>query len=99
MLAERCAVLDDQAYTWGSGTSFAAPHVAGVAAIYLGQRPFRTPAEFKATLLQASVKDAIAQRELPPGTPNRLLYSQLDDPYIMATTGPAAGPLSQLRGL
>ena len=28
-----CTTLNDSAYTWGQGTSMAAPHVAGVAAM------------------------------------------------------------------
>ena len=28
-----CPTLTDSAYTWGQGTSFATPHVAGVAAM------------------------------------------------------------------
>ena len=31
--AGRCTTLNDSAYTWGQGTSMAAPHVAGVAAM------------------------------------------------------------------
>ena len=29
----RCTTLNDSSYTWGQGTSMAAPHVAGVAAM------------------------------------------------------------------
>lgn len=31
--AGRCTTLNNSAYTWGQGTSMAAPHVAGVAAM------------------------------------------------------------------
>jgi len=52
-----------------SGTSMAAPHVAGVMAIYLGAG--KTPS--KATLQNASTKNVITG--LPSGTVNYLLYT------------------------
>jgi subtilisin family serine protease len=37
-----------------SGTSMASPHVAGLAALYLGERPQATPAEIKSALMTTS---------------------------------------------
>jgi aqualysin 1 len=55
------------------GTSMAAPHVAGVAALYLQQHPFASAAEVAASIVAAGTRDVLTL--VPPGTPNLLLYS------------------------
>jgi subtilisin family serine protease len=41
----------DPAYEFLSGTSMSSPHVAGLAALYLGERPRATPAEIKSAMM------------------------------------------------
>ncbi|MFF8641970.1 S8 family serine peptidase [Streptomyces sp. NPDC015345] len=61
----------DSATNTISGTSMASPHVAGAAAIYVGQNPSATPAQVSSALVSASSTGVVTS----PGTgsPNRLL--------------------------
>ncbi|MGH3863431.1 S8 family serine peptidase [Actinokineospora sp.] len=65
-------MTNDTATNTISGTSMAAPHVAGAAAVWLGNRPSDTPAQVQAGLIAASTPNKVTN----PGTgsPNRLLY-------------------------
>ena len=62
-------------YAAWNGTSMASPHVAGVAAVYLGAAPTASPS----TVSNAIVGGATTDRVADPGTgsPNRLLYNQI----------------------
>jgi len=64
---------DDTATNTISGTSMAAPHVAGVAALVLQAEPNLTPAQVAARL----VADSTPNKVTNPGTgsPNRLLFT------------------------
>ncbi|KRV48151.1 peptidase S8 [Wenjunlia vitaminophila] len=54
-----------------SGTSMAAPHVAGAAAIYLGTHQGVTPAQVQQALIDGSSKGVV--KDPGAGSPNRLL--------------------------
>jgi subtilisin family serine protease len=55
-----------------SGTSMAAPHVAGAVALYLQRYPTATPAAVSQAMIRRSTKNIVTN----PGTgsPNRLLF-------------------------
>jgi subtilisin family serine protease len=56
-----------------SGTSMAAPHTAGAAAVVLSQNPALAPADVAAALVSNATPGVIAGAST--GTPNRLLYT------------------------
>ena len=56
-----------------TGTSMAAPHVTGTAALWLSSNPNATPAEVKNMILGSATSGVI--QGLGPGSTNRLLFS------------------------
>lgn len=62
----------DSAYAFYSGTSMAAPHAAGAAALYLSSHPGASPAEVSQALMSNAT--AAALKGLGSGSPNLLLY-------------------------
>lgn len=64
----------DSATATLSGTSMAAPHVAGGIALALEKRPTDSAQQITKLLLRKSSKDKITNPD--PGTPNRLLFTK-----------------------
>ncbi|MFE0028336.1 S8 family serine peptidase [Amycolatopsis sp. NPDC059021] len=62
---------DTATYT-GNGTSFAAPHVAGAAALYLSSHANATAAQVEQALVAAATPNLV--KNPGTGTPNRTLY-------------------------
>ena len=82
-------MLDGKTYTYASGTSMAVPQVAGVAAVYLSSNPQASPAEVLAKIVSSSTQGKLSPELFKPGTPNRALYSRLDEPpTVQAANGP-----------
>ncbi|HRQ64400.1 MAG TPA: S8 family peptidase [Xanthomonadaceae bacterium] len=57
-----------------SGTSMASPHVAGVAALWLGTSPSATPAAIRNHIYSRATTNVLSG--IGSGSPNRLLYSR-----------------------
>lgn len=62
-------------YRWSSGTSFAAPIAAGVAALVLQQSPSLAPAVVAGTVTQWATSGVVVNAGA--GSPNKLLYSRI----------------------
>lgn len=56
-----------------SGTSMASPTAAGVAAVYLGNNPGKTPAQVKAALWGYATSGVVTS--IGPGSPNKLIHN------------------------
>ena len=64
---------NDTATNTISGTSMAAPHVAGAAALYLAGNPAATPAQVHAAIVDNATTGVVTNPG--SGSPNRLLYT------------------------
>jgi subtilisin family serine protease len=74
-----------------SGTSMAAPHVTGAAALYLADHPEATPPEVAAAVVAGATPGVV--RDPLEGTPNLLLYVGAAVPTCPpATPGPSPEP-------
>ena len=101
IFAARCPIVNESAYTWASGTSMAVPHVAGLAAIYLSNRPQAQPAEVKLAILNAATQNQLnfSINSVLPGTPNLLINSVAvsSQGIVTASQGPWSEDIVSFR--
>lgn len=74
-----------------SGTSMAAPHVAGVAALVLGQNPHLTPAEVHDIIVAQATPNVIQKNA------NNVTAAADPTPLLMLFSRPAVPPVQQLK--
>ncbi len=66
----------DTAINTISGTSMASPHVAGVAALYLGKHPSATTTEVRDAIVDNATNNVVTNPGA--GSPNKLLFSKVN---------------------
>jgi hypothetical protein len=71
-----------------SGTSMAAPHVAGAVALYLANNPSATPPTVNAAIVAAATPNKITNAGT--GSPNKLLFTGTGTPSGPAVTNPGS---------
>ncbi len=79
----------DNAEQTVSGTSMAAPHAAGAAALFLQKAPSASPADVADALIAAATEGVVSNAG--SGSPDRLLYMRFDLPAAPTPT-PGATP-------
>lgn len=88
-------IANSRSYAEMSGTSMAAPHVAGVAARYLSVHPRYTPAQVTSALLGAASTDKVTYAGTD--SPNKLLY--LDPAGFGSLPLPLSAPTSVVASM
>lgn len=74
----KCHKMGNTSYAKTTGTSFAAPQVAGAAAMWLEENPEALPEEVKAAIMRAATKSKLKNSVWPlQGTPDLILYTDL----------------------
>jgi subtilisin family serine protease len=58
--ARRCGRVTPDAYAWASGTSMSVPHVAGLAAVFLGAHPDASPEDVRAALVGSATRGQLS---------------------------------------
>ena len=85
------AAGSDTGWGWMSGTSMAAPHVAGAAALYLEGKPDAPPQEVAGAIIRGATVGAI--HDCGAGSPNRLLFTA----FLGDRTRPTVSVVQPLR--
>ncbi|WP_241980785.1 S8 family serine peptidase [Cryobacterium sp. Hh11] len=96
------AAGEDPTFQFLSGTSMASPHIAGLAALYLGVRPLATPAEIKSVMMTTALDtvDSAGVRVTDPFAQGagEVTPSAMDFPGLIYQSGPADW-LAYLQGI